>query len=382
MTHIKSMIKNKIENEKGLVFKLSHEIGYKNATPLYKFLNEPEREMESLTSLIKIINTLFKGREKELLNEYFKTLKCNGKLIRQALEYSMFHKLEVRSELLNKIQLSTTSENKEWGIMYNLYDNMHNDPIETLNVVNQTKVKSNSMLAFKGLLQVYSSYLTDIFQCSDELFDIYEERIHDIKNNFLRNSFLMRLYTVKSIINLDKGRIEECRKLCHELLDMCNDCYTEAIAYQTLGMSYLFESYNQGMDFLTNAKNRYQRNSGRSDGDIRNSINLHNVFWKKPIELIELKTTQDKHDTVMYFVNVGDISEATTILESINYDTLSDRDKAFHWYCKGLVTGEIDCYYESIRHFKRIGDKYYIKFPIIQLKNFGKNDTLLELIVL
>lgn len=381
MHSMKTLIKNEIEKDKSLTTKLAYIGGFKNATPLYKFLNEPDREMDNLMSLVKIVEYLFDDRSTDILSEYFRRVNPNGKMARQVLEYSSFHGLAVRRELVEKMSECTNAESREWASLYVIYENIMNDPWGTIKTLNTVRVKSQEMMIFKYIMQSYCYYYLDNIHMVEIISESAENEIKFIKNEFIRNCFLVRLYRAKSVIYLNKNKISECREMADRIITLSDSRYGLAAIYQTKGISYLYEDYELGEELLKKAYDIYVEYPDKYNGDIHSSINLHRVFWGK--DMFDMRIDGevfDKHDAIMHFVRIGDVSKAKEILNGIDEDDLSIRDIAFQNYSKGIIYRE-NCYlYEAIKSFKKIGDNYYVRLPIFELRKQGYDNDLLDLL--
>src|SRR5690606_33351194 len=100
MSDLKQMIRNEFDKDRGISKKIAEIAGYKNPTPLYKFLNEPSRELDNFYSLLKVVRALFPDRELELMENYLRTVDPNKKTARVGLEYAQVNNLTDLSDEL------------------------------------------------------------------------------------------------------------------------------------------------------------------------------------------------------------------------------------------------------------------------------------------
>ena len=379
--YIKNMIKNELEKDKTLATKLAQIGGFKNATPLYKFLNESDREMDSLKSLVNIVEYLFPRNLLDVMNEYFKTINPSGKLARQALEYSHFNNLSVRHELIDRMMSSGNSESKEWATLYEIFKTLSKDPLKSMDVLNVLKTKTIEMTAFKLIMQLYCCYYLDNLHMVELISRNCDSEISKIKNDYINENYRIRLLTVICVLNLDKNELIKSRQLSFRLLEICNRPQTFGAIYQNIGMTYLYEDYEKGEEYLQKALWYYRTHKIEKDGNIHSSLNIHRAYWRKPLfDKREDGEVYDKHDVIMYYVRIGDKQKAIELLNTINEEELNIRDKAFHLYSRGIVYEDVKYFYESIKCFQKIGDRFYMNLPLEELRKLGIDERLLELI--
>ncbi|UOE93793.1 AimR family lysis-lysogeny pheromone receptor [Alkalihalobacillus sp. LMS39] len=184
---------------------------------------------------------------------------------------------------------------------------------------------------------------------------------------------------------LYQNNVTECRRMANQVIDIKvrKSLKHKATMLQTIGMSYLFEDYEQGISHLYKAKKLYDEIADGKNGEIHSSINLHQIHWGKEPEDLKFDSEEpyDKHDIIYYLVKNKKVNEAKQLIESIDETRLSDRDLAFHFFSKGLVDRNLDFMYKSILQFKKIGNLFYIRLPLDELRKQGVNDLLLKTIL-
>ncbi|TCJ00478.1 hypothetical protein E0Y62_26715 [Cytobacillus praedii] len=113
---------------------------------------------------------------------------------------------------------------------------------------------------------------------------------------------------------------------------------------------------------------------------LKRSMNfLDNVWGKKPRYLdMNSKHVSDIHEVAFNLINEGQINQAIELLNTLDLDKLSFNQKGFHFYLKGLISKNIVDYCESVKNFKKSGDSYYRRLPLMQLKNLNVDDCIIE----
>jgi hypothetical protein len=154
------MIKNEIEKDKGLAARIANKMGHANPSTLNKFLNNPEREMESFCSLLTMVQELFPNREFEIMNEYIRSLDPNKKTARICLEYTQVNNQlkETHDYLLEALSNCSNKESNEMAKVYQIDNDVANGkikPLEGITIFQSIKLKYPEAIAFATIGRYY-----------------------------------------------------------------------------------------------------------------------------------------------------------------------------------------------------------------------------------
>lgn len=383
MLDLKTMIKQEINKDPSLFTELVN-VAEVSSSELDTFINKPNSSL-LFGELVNIIEYLFPEKDIEILEEYSKRIDINKYDARQALEYLFINLLPSRFDYLNKLKVSTDEENREFAKIYELHYQNKNSLLKYIHL-NDIHFNSHTLHSFKCILEMYHHYYEDKIDMLLSMKDYVEYTIREYVNDpFLKKYYLLRFYSVLSLVMLHQNNVSECRRMANVVINLKARKSTihKARMFHSIGLSYLFEDYEEGIKHLYKAKELYDDISYDNNGDIHSSINLHQIQWGKEPEMLrhDSEEPSDKHDIIYYFVKNKEIEKAIKLIESISAPNLSERDLAFHYFSRGLVDRNLDFMYKSILQFKKIGDMFYIRLPVNELRKQGVNDLLIKTIL-
>jgi hypothetical protein len=387
MSKLKQMIKNELEKDKTLATKLAKIAGYKNPTPLYKFLNESDREVQNFNSLVKIVRELFQDREFEIMNEYCRTLDPNKKAARIALEYATINNLEeLKKYLIEKLTGAKNIESKDFAFIYDIYTRLSNGEIpssEGIQLINRKGFTSYEAQLFSKIVLMYQYYFKlELFDNVLELVNLIKPELDEINDQYLEEQYKIRINLMLTAVYLHKGMLQESRDHAYSILK-CNNIpnYTEVTAYLNLGNSFIMENYDKSLEYLKKGLDlAIKYNLENSITQLKGSLNFLMNYWgKEPSYLtIDSQEISDIHEIAFMHIRKGNKDEALNLLNKINQDDMSDWQKGFHYFYRGLIDNNKENYYKSITYFKLTGDQFYRQLPLIELKKLRENEVLLN----
>lgn len=336
--------------------------------------------------VLLIIDDLFEENSESLLEDYIMNLDVNHQTAQQIVEFCFMNFTPYRYDFLFKMCEATNIDNKEFAQIYrNHYDNP-NKKIDPFNITDGN-YNTPTLHAFKILMEAYAQYSMDMIPTLITKKDFLEYTINEfVSDPFIRDYYLVRFYRILMIIMLDQNEVQECRRMANEILNLSLTLSPafKIQAIHAIGMSYLYENYELGLDYLYKAKKLYTSSSISSDGDIHSSINLHQIYWGKEPEDLKFHSQKNSDilDVIYYHMLINDVNEAKKTMKQVNENTLSQRDSAFYFYVKGMLEDDMNYLYKSIMQFKQIGDKFYVQLPIKVLEKKGFNPLLIETILI
>ncbi|UOE93787.1 AimR family lysis-lysogeny pheromone receptor [Alkalihalobacillus sp. LMS39] len=335
--------------------------------------------------ILAIVNYVCPEVSSEVIKQYIETLDVNHPTAQQVLEYVFINRFDYSYSFLKRMIRALNEENKYFATVYEQH---YKDLGQLFQYDIKEVANSPTLHAFKTIMELYSLFRHDQIPTIIRKKDYVEYTInHFVQDEFIRNYYLLHHYRILMAILLDQNEINECRRMANEILHLKDRVGPNFSinANHVLGISFLFEDYDKGLEYLYETKELYRkRPSNGHDGDIHSSINLHQIMWNREPEDLRpsSKKPSDIHDIAHYYISKNEFVLANEILSNIKESELSQRDSAFHFYYKGILEDDSDHLYKSIMLFKQIGNKFYIQLPINELKKKGMNPILLDTLLI
>jgi tetratricopeptide (TPR) repeat protein len=382
---LKQMIKNEMEKDKTLAKRITKLIGYANPSTLYKFLNNEKRDFEEFNTMLIVIRELFPEQEKELMMEIAKTLDPNKFNTRVALEYATITKHEeLKRYLIEKLAGAKNIESKDFAFIYELDDKLAKKEISShkgIELINRKGFTSYEAKVFSRIVLIHEYWEIGLFDIMFDLAKLTNLDLQSIEDNYLAKQYKARFGLIMSVAYLHKGMIEESRENANNVLNSDVSESVKAMTYLNLGNSYIIENYNTSFQYLQKGLELAEKfNLLNAQVQIKRSMNFLMNYWgHNPIYLDKTsKEIPDKHEVAFMHIRKNNVKEALKILDSINQNEMSNVQKGFHYFYRGLIANSKEFFYQSITYFKMSGDSFYRQLPIIELKKMGENELLLN----
>ncbi|MDQ0340142.1 transcriptional regulator with XRE-family HTH domain [Caldalkalibacillus uzonensis] len=374
--NLHSLIQEAIKGRGSSQKELADAVGI-NRTTLSKYLKGNSRLR--FDNILKLVRFLFPDREKEIMTAYARDR--NHTHLRQCLEYAYINRIDsLKDELLERLQLSSNKVDQEWATVYGL-NNRENYSYKLLHVYKNLKLISTEMKIFSQLVTSLIYWHLNLYGFAYETCLELEEKIKKIKDPFIRNSYTARFGAAMASYCLYLDERETCQHYSQLVLDTAPSPIFKATAYLSLGNSYIFESYEETIHFLS--KCFELSNQERHDYLInlcKDTFNFAQNYWGHTPQFLnfESKRISDQTEIAFYYIKRNNHSEAKKILDSIDPENLSNIEKAFYYYFRGLITKAETDFSKSVYYFKTSGDLFYLNLPIMELKKLGINTYLIH----
>lgn len=381
--NLKQMIRNELDKDRGLANKIAEVAGFKNATPLYKFLNDADREMDNFNSLLKVVRYLFADREFEVMAAYCKTLDPNKKCARIAVEYAKSYRLDnLTKDLVEMLMNSKNAESKEWGQLYHIHtlsDNKVLSSTELIDMLTEIRIKTVEMKTYSRIIQIYNHFDQKHFDVMLQLADNIDSSLENISDEFTRKSFQCRVALIMVNIHLRNSSTEKAKYYAQTLLNNASTELYKSIAYLHLGNAHLLSNYDKSMHYLKLGLS-VEAEAEHVKKYLRRSLTFLQNYWGKKPEFLDMNSDEieDLHEKVFYYIKNNMNEDALQILDSIDLAKLNDNQKGFHFFYRGLMNNDRDLFIHSVTHFKLSGDKYYRTISLLELKRLGENEIVLH----
>jgi hypothetical protein len=331
------------------------------------FKNGSELKFHSLLNIAKFL----------LENNYMKIFKkwClnlnQPKNLRHALEYLAINRqIDELEELIKKIRteysdvkLLDWADGYEYLVKY-LKGNNYED---TLCDIRSFQPKTHEMKVLITIVEIWCRYKLFDFKIMSSLIIGLEESIKEIKEEFVQDSYLVRLKEALAYVNLYKyDNRELARQYAEEIISSkISPTFTAGASY-LLGMSYLFDNYDLCLGHILKHKELLKEAGREREITIidNNDIPFVKNIWGKHTEQPQ---TNDISEKAHFEATVGNKELALELIDkAISEEGLS----GFKVYYKALATGDISLFMESLIIFvNKKGDKFYANLPYKHLKN-------------
>lgn len=369
MTRLVEIIFNELEKRNMSARSLAFAVGVDPAT-ISNLKNRPEIEIKFL-NMLAIIRYLFPKDEYRLMEMYIRSI-CMPKNIQYALEYCSIHRLQDTLKYLLGLDVQNVVT-KEWIRIYSYIYNLetNHDFIQRLR---QERVTTLEMKVFTRIIEIYYYYYKHNYKTFFTLNERLENDINEIEDDFIKDMYSYRLILLYANSNFYKGDVEVCRYYAEKGISYNIDPFKTANAYLTIGLSYIYESYDQVLSNLIKSKELLM-NIGEVEfaNDVESkSIAFTKNYWSTDLDTIK---TNDISEQAHLYIKLGEKEKAFALLQQIEDKT------PFTYYYMGLaLDGEEGrrYLYRSIKEFRRQEDFHFILLPIFDLKRRGEPEYILE----
>jgi hypothetical protein len=326
--------------------------------------------------MLAIIQYLFPDREEELMEIYIRAINKPENL-RLALEYASFNRnLPLLEYLINRELNSDNRVNQEWAKVYQLMLDLQKNHYDEdfLLMLRAVRATTIEMDILTRIMECYFFYNNDDYRSFFALSKTIEKSIQNIYNQYIKETFLVRISEILLNSHFRNGEVEQCRRYANIVIDSNANKFRKANAYLTLSYTYLFENYDTSIKLLLRSK-ELSVESGNVDKALlieNKSIAFAKCYWSKDLESVQ---TNNEAEQAHLAIRRGNKELAISILNKIEQHT------GFTKYYLGIATGKEQYLYESIAMFKEQGDLFFINLPLIELKRRGVSEYILQAII-
>lgn len=372
-----------MDEDRGLSEDMAKIAEYNNGQALRKVLREG-REFGKFYGLIKIVQAMFPEDEIQLMSEYALTVDPKKQTARFLLEYCEINKINnVKVELLKKMKNCSNNTSKEWASIYqNDLDYVNGDISFVDAISNYDKISANS-LEGKIARLIYKSYCymdEQMHELISQLTINLESEIMKIKEEYIKEAFFARLKIFQMAHKVRKNQLSEAREICLKVLNETENSNFRAWSCIHLGNSYILDSYDDSIFYLNKGLEIANKHDVSAIENLKRSINFVSTLWNKDSIHFNLESNHpaDVHEIAFYYIRFKQFKKATQTLDSLDFENITENQKAFHMYFRGLISGNMSDFTKSIVHFKNSHDHYFKRLPILELKKMGVEQCILD----
>ena len=159
-------------------------------------------------------------------------------------------------QLIIKNENSTSASNREWARVYQIMSNARKGQTPSIQLMNEIQFFETKdpiveiLLEFSKVI-VYSQARNYTFFGSS--IDKIDNLMPKCSNSFLRNCFKRRISLLMFCYYWSRNELIIARKIAFELLSESIDARTKVRLHSGLGLTYLFDTYEQGIYHLNKA---------------------------------------------------------------------------------------------------------------------------------
>ena len=317
----------------------------------------------SFSALLGISDFLTFLTKKDLIKEWCLHLE-KPKNQKHALEYLAINQYnDELHDLITKIKVEQTNkELLEWADVYEIYYRFITEA--PLNKIKQMiREASPKTMETKTFLRIIEMNVFAILREYQSLFHVYSDiknAIKGINDDYIKKCYTLRMNEIMAHINLYYlADVNMARKYANAVISSKMSAIFKAHSYYIMGMSYLFENYDETLFYITEYR-KICENFGRKDltfivdnSDIPFIKNVWNKHTAEP-------QTKDLSELAHYKALNGCKQEA---LDLIKKAIKSEGNSDFKLYYKALATGNKIDFLNALILFTSKGERFFAQLP-------------------
>jgi hypothetical protein len=374
---LKQMILEKIDHSpRGYSEELAKISGsYSSGSNLKKVLKSPDKEFDSLSALLKIVAHIFgKEEKKKLMEQYSTEIDPNHKCARSMLEYlSVNRLLDSLKLLIDRMLECKNKDSREWAKLYKIQyewqkDFYGVDFIETLNKLNEFKTNIHELNTLINIMKCNTYYKNKMYRMSYELSKDVLNSIENIKDYFIKNSYLVKWNEIMSYLSLRVfNQPEQARIYAQNVLNSNVGLTFKAYANYILGCSYMFTDYDKSKDYLIDSAKMYTSlNRNDAADNVKEEIELLDIMWDKNIFSVYYSKEYK------YYWLMRNNKLIYEELENLNIE------EQFYLLIKGMKENNTDTLLLSLIKFIKNGDLFLANLPKVELIKRGFSEEVIN----
>lgn len=377
---LKEKIAESLEKSPNIDQRKLSKIANVNESSISRFLNGHDEL--NFEGVLRIVKYLYSEEEQQIMAWYIPQLK--SKNARLALEYCvMNHMWDLVDHLIDLLSVSSNPVDKEWAAMYQYIRSRKANEISSIELLKQVemfKPKEPDIDVLRSIFKAYIYYdMREIQSLRLHIFGV-DHLIEDLKSQFLRDSFKVRLGLILHIIYLSDNELDLARSYCKKIIDQNFFEKPKATAYFNLGVSYTLEDYVKAHKYLQLAADHSSARNSPFQRQVKIAFNFLYSHWGVEREFNDsLDSDEFCLGFIYYLIKKNESAKAQQYLNKIDIVKLSDWNKAFYYYYKGLLTKDTDSYYISVELFLDRSNYYYLQLPLEELRKLGENQRVLHI---
>lgn len=287
-----------------------------------------------------------------------------------ALEYLAVNRQKKElDDLIKKIKENRSDKKmQEWAEGYSIllrYLEKEN-PVEIINSLRNFFPKCLEMKILSQITEVWCRYKLSDFLTMDALIQGMNHSIKNISEEFIRQSYSIRLKEALAYVSLYKfNDVKKTRMYAEEIFSSNTSATFTTSASYLVGMSFLFDDYEKCLGYIERHRELLIESGRLEEIAIIDSCDIPFIknIWKKHNERPK---TDDISEIAHYEAVMGDKGLA---IELIDKAVSEKGNSGFKYYYKALATNDPFLFMQALIEFNKNGDKFYANLPYQHLKN-------------
>ncbi|PFM44308.1 hypothetical protein COJ45_25335 [Bacillus cereus] len=340
------------------------------------FKGQRQMRFSYLTKSLALLNKGIRT-ERQYLSRYIQFAKPKNR--REIMEYLSLRgdfdtlKIIIDGEyVVEEGKKYTNAKNQEWANVYKwIYKRYTDEDVNLLQSYNKLRkvsrtTKSDEMLLLIDLLLCQLLYQEGNHELVFEKMNEISENIDKVDNDFIKQTFDLRLKEARAVMFVRNCNLEEARTTCNEILGECelNPFFKlpRAIAYFKKGETYMFSNYKKAKHYFLKAYNTLEDIGDFEGINEKRNMFLHNLAFLKVIHMKELDTIGEIHaaEQALLQIKLGNTQEGERILMGLKkkngklsgiqmvYLALAKNDRSLMQIAHECLLQENDIFYAQL----------------------------------
>lgn len=322
-------------------------------------------------SLEHVISMLSTQHNEQTVRELIRKL-ClqsnNNDIMKKGMEFlymnGFYEDLQVLIEKNNK---STHKSNNQWAVLYQLMmDRKLNllTPQEILHHASYLQSDEPEVICLIEFVQISAHYELRDFRKIGNFLDKQQHLFDHVKDPFILSYFDLRMYQLLFLYYWFRNEVIIARKYAFRLINQTQSPRTKAGMHINLALTYTFDTYQQGMHHLTEAKKISKENGLMNNISIIEDRNI--PFLSAHHNQVTGISTYDKSEQAHLEIAKGNFKKAENILRKLTMDS------PFRLYYLGLATQDKSLLYQSYNYFiEKRSNHFFCRLPILALQEIS-----------
>lgn len=270
-------------------------------------------------------------------------------------------------QLISKNKASENSSNQKWADIYQLTldrkQKLSSDH-EILKHVNTLETEEPELICLLEFIKVSIYFGQNEYGKLGNILEKQQNLFEKISDSFLLSLFHDRLYHNLFVYFLVRNEVIIARKYAFRVLTRTTNPKTKISLHMSLGLSYMYDTYFQGIYHLTEAlKIAEEENLNH----IIHAIEQKNIpFLSAHFKKVEGVTSTDKSEQAHIEIAKGNYDKAEAILSKIEIDS------PFKLYYLGLAKQDKSLLLQSYNQFiEKRSDYFFSRMPLNALQKMN-----------
>ena len=304
---------------------------------------------------------------------------------KSGLEYFDNYKMKKeKRNLINSMLQSDDQTDVEFATVYEIDDHYTSKRIssdQALSAYNEIKSSSIEVETSVKLFKCYIYAEEQAYGLLDESLMGVQYALDSMSDEYIQEMYKVRFSMISIASLVAKNHIKEARELCEKVMNDNVDNYYSSITAVYYGNTFMLDNpdkaieiYKEGLTLATGSRCDVVR------GHLKNSFDFTSVMiGNDPAYLNpESNNPSDVHNCAYWFLKKGNKTVGEALLNTVDYDSLTDVQKAFHHYYRGFVSEPMKHFSQALKHFKLGGEFYYRKLALYELESLGLDKNVIE----